>query len=855
MKAEKKRKKFKFIYKVLIVFAVFIGALVYFSGGIRETIFGNDLKLVDTRSATLPIVTMEVDGNRINSLNGYVANLDEMIVRESITPLTVERTFTVKINEHESHVRKLKYEVFNLEKNLIESGNCTVLDTDEAEKSVRIELLEKLETGVEYVLKLTLITNDSKRIYYYTRLKLYEDGNLTEKLEFVDYFHETLLNRYGNRAKDLEKYLEPKRGSDNTSFAHVDIHSSLNMVSYGGLEPKVVYELTPTVTEFYDTMASVIRKFVVDVKTDLGTEYYMVTEKYRFNYSKTRTSLYNYERDMEELFDINNFSLAKREFKLGITNGNDCEGIASPNKKYMAFVYNRDLIVYDIENNTASMAFTFKESDADYERDYYDSYRVKLLRCNDNGTLDFCVYGYMNRGEYEGRVGIVLYRYYFDSNAKEERLYMPVNSSYQVLLADMTDFAYLTEYESFYFSIYENIYCYDLITGELTLIADDVPKENLVYCKEDSYIAWQNASDLLQASAIRILHLESGEQKSISVRNGQVRLFGKINNNIIYGFSQISDVARKKDGSIELPAYMLSISDRDGNVLKTYNSEMNYITGVEIGDNIIRISRVTQNSTNPVTYKRVEDDTILNKLNVVTEPVEITKRVTDRMLTEYYVSIPGEKEILSIPRLTTGRNIVINHETAVRVSEPEERDSCYYAYSFGDIVCASKSAAEAIKAADENVGSVINRTGKLIWERGVKSQRREITGVMAELTSNGYTPMQAALKILVRYRNQEADAKTFDYEKESAFSWLSENLKPVIVDMTGVSLDEALYQVYKKRPVIALMANGDAVVITAYDATTITVFEPTKGRSTKYNLVTAEDEFKKAGNVFISYVD
>lgn len=855
MKPEKKRKKFKFIYKVLIILGVFIGALFYFSGGIQETIFGNDLKLVDTRSATLPTITLEVDGNRINTLNGYVANLDEMIVRESITPLNVERSFNVKINEHESHVRKLKYEVYNLEKNLIEDGNCTVLDTGDAEKNVHIELMEKLETGVEYVLKLTLITNDSKRIYYYTRLKLYEDGHLTEKLEFVNYFHETLLNKYGNRARDLETYLEPQRGSDNTSFAHVDIHSSLNMVSYGGLEPTVTYEMTPTITEFYDSMASVTLKYVINVKTDLGSEYYLVKEKFRFNYTEKRTYLYNYERDMEELFDISNFSLAKREFKLGITANKDSECMASPNKRYMAFVYNRDLVVYDIENNQASMAFTFKDKDADYERDYNDSYKVKLLRCNDNGTVDFCVYGYMNRGEYEGRVGIVLYRYYFENDAKEERLYMPVNSSYQVLLADMTDFAYLTEYESFYFSIYENIYCYDLITGELNTIAEDVPKENLVFFRDDSYIAWQNSSDLLNATAIRILHLESGEQQSIAVRNGQVRLFGKINNNIIYGFSQISDVARKKDGSTELPAYMLSIADRDGNVLKTYNSELNYITGVEIGDNIITISRVTQATTNPVTYKVIADDTILNRLITPSMPVEVTKRVTDRMLTEYYITIPGEKEILSIPKLTTGRNIVINHETTVRVSEPEERDSCYYTYSYGEIVCASRSAGEAIRVADDQVGSVINRTGKLIWERGVKSQRREITGLSAELTSNGYTPMQAALKIVTRYRNQELDTKLFDYEKESAFEWMSENQKPAIIDMTGVTLDEALYQVYKKRPVIALMGNGDACVIMAYDASTVTLFEPTKGKTVKYGLTTAATDFEKAGNVFISYVD
>jgi len=855
MKKEKKRPKFKLIYKILIILAVFVGSLIYFSSDITETIFGSDVKTVGMRGATLPVITMEVDGKRINTLNGYVANLDEMIVRESITPISVDRSFTIKINEHESNVKKLKYEVFNLEKSLVESGNFTVLDTDEKEKTVRIELLEKLESGTEYVLRVTLITNESKRIYYYTRLKMYEDGKLGEKLGFVQYFHSTLLNKFGNRAQELESYLEPKWGVDNSDFSHVDIHSSLGMISYGNLDPTIVYEMTPTVTEFYDTMASVYQKFIVSVETDEGPEYYLVKEKFRFNYTEKRVYLYNYERDMDEFFDINKMDPVKREFKLGITQNKNNQVMASPDGKYMAFVYNRELVVYDIENNKASMAFSFRDSTIDYEREYYDSYDVRLLRCNNNGTVDFYVYGYMNRGEYEGRVGIVLYRFNKELNANEERLYLPINSSYQVLLSDMTDFAFLTEYESFYISIFDNIYCYDLITGELNLVASDVPEENMVYCREENYIAWQNSSNPLMADKISILHLDTGETYLVSMPNGYVKLYGSINNNLIYGFSKSADVARKNDGSITLPSYMLTIADSEGKSLKTYSSRDCYIRDVEIGDNILTIKRVKKESADPVTYADIEDDTILNKLSSEAKNADIIKHVTDRMLTEYYVTIPGSEEIPAVPKIIGARNVVINYETTVRVTEPEERDSCYYAYSFGEIVKASKKAAEAVAAADEHVGTVINRLGKLIWERGVKSAKREITGLKAVQAGDGYSSMQAAIKMLILYRNLETDTKSFNYARESAYNWMNRSLKPSIVDMTGATLDEVLYFVYKKRPVIALKSNGDACVISAYDALSVTYYEPSKGRSMKMGMETASNEFAKAGNIFFTYVE
>lgn len=856
MERKKKRKRFKFIYKLLIVLAVFVGALFYFGNDIHETIFGSDLQIVPMRGATLPTITMEINGNRLNLLHGYSSNLDEMVIRESITPLESDRTFTVKIDEHQSNVKKLKYEVYTLEKMKLEEDSFTVLDTGEEEKSVKIELKEKLESGVEYVLKITLITNESKRIYYYTRIKLYDEGHLTEKLEFVEYFHTTLLNRYGNRAYDLEKYLEPKGSADNTSFAHVNIHSSLNMVSYGKLEPKVVSEEIPTITDYYTNMACIQRRFVISVGTELGQEFYKVTENYRINYSQSRTFLYNYERDMEELFDINNFSLQKREFKLGITDLEGATTMASPDNKFMAFAYDGELFVYDIVNNKASKAFTFRESNSDYEREYYDNHDIKILRVNNNGTVDFMVYGYMNCGEYEGRVGILLYRYYAESDAKEERLYMPINSSYEVLKSDMTDFAYLTEYDSFYFSIYHGIYCYDLITGELTCIAQDVPAENLVFVEEGGYIAWQNSSSALKADSIRILHLESGDEYTIKSPDGFIRIFGSINSNIVYGFAKGTDIERKSDGSIFLPAYKLNIADGTGEVLKYYDGRSFCISGIELGDNIVIIKRVKKDNTDGiVTYTGAEDDTILNRLEEKKYSTEITKRVTDRLMTEYYISIPGSDEIKKIPTLDISGNIVINYETTVRTAEPEEKESCYYAYSFGHIVEADEKAAKAIAAADECVGTVINREGKIVWERGIKSTRSELSGIQYVSNGAGYSSLQAAMKMITKYRNQEVDSRTFDKSDRSAYDWLNSNMRPSVVDMTGATLDEVLYYVYKKRPVMAMRSSGEAVLITAYDAYNITIYQPVNGSSVKWGIKDAEKDFEKAGNIFISYID
>ena len=52
---------------------------------------------------------------------------------------------------------------------------------------------------------------------------------------------------------------------------------------------------------------------------------------------------------------------------------------------------------------------------------------------DEGGNIDFLVYGYMNRGAYEGYVGIILYRFYSLDNRIEELTYIPTNLTYQFL--------------------------------------------------------------------------------------------------------------------------------------------------------------------------------------------------------------------------------------------------------------------------------------------------------------------------------------------------------------------------------------------------------------------------------------
>lgn len=841
----------KLIYRVLILFAVFTGAVFFFAQGMTERFFDEEKEVMKMSEPTFPIVSMQVQGIEVNALHGYAANLDEMIMRESITPLGSDRTFTVLIDENESIVKKIKYELLDENGQELESDSQIVLDTGEERKSVAIQIRENLKSGEEYVIKLTLITNQSKRIYYFTRIKLYDNGHLSEKLEFVMGMHRSLFDK--EAALQYERYLEPSSGSDKTSYAYVDIHSDFELATYGELEPQLIFEAVPTITEFYENMASMVLDYVISVETEYGTELYQVEEKFRFNYTSSRVYLYNYERTMEALYEPERVSLTQNEFKLGITADLDAQTMASESRSYAAFVYGRTLMLYSQAANELIEIFSFRQGNEDYLRDLYDEHEVRILNVSEEGNVDFIVFGYMNRGEYEGRVGILLYRYYADDVRIEEQAYLPVNSSYQLLKEDMGSFVYRNGYDIFFFTMYTTIYSYNLVTRELTAVADNVSPDNVVYNGNKGYAAWQENSDITKSGKLMIMDLSQGTIREIKAPgDSRIRLYGSINDNLVYGYARLSDIFTYADGNIFLPSYRICICDSEGNVLKDYSKEGFHIADAVIGENIIDLIRVVKNSDG--SYSDAEGDYVLNRYVSETPAVYVNRRVTDRMLTEYYISLPESMDIETQPTIRETRNTVIDKDATVRVSQPETEEKVYYAYSFGKVVYSSDVAAESIAAANANVGTVIDKNGRLVWERGVKSSHREITGITV-VRDNSLTTIQACMKMLLAYKNVDADTSGYDTGLATIAGWLEPYMKATPIELTGSTLDEVLYYVYKQRPVIALKPDKTACLIIAYNQSSITVADPGSGNQVRYLIKDASEMFESAGNRFISYVE
>ena len=180
-----------------------------------------------------------------------------------------------------------------------------------------------MDTSTEYGFCMTLITNYSKKIHFYTRIKYYDnDFFLSKKLDFVAKFHAATFDQ--GKSLDLSQYLESGT-NDDSSYESVDIHSSRKLITWGKLKPKKLTDVVPTVKELNIETAAISQTYFVSATTASGSETYQVKEFYRVRYSGGRIYLLYFKRTMEAIFDPSLISINKSEVKIGISSAEDLD--------------------------------------------------------------------------------------------------------------------------------------------------------------------------------------------------------------------------------------------------------------------------------------------------------------------------------------------------------------------------------------------------------------------------------------------------------------------------------------------------------------------------------------------------
>lgn len=841
----------KYLYKAVVLLVVFAGALFYFGRQLESDMYEEGVQ-ISRGEERIPFLTLASQNVEMNRLYGYNGPLDHKIVRESLTPISTDKKLQITIHDKEVRLIKLQYDIMDKDTDEVYfSGAMNAIGKDT--KKLELDLDYGFQTSMEYVLSLTATTDSGRKVHYYTRLKYYtQDSFLKEKLAFAMQFHKDTFSK--SKAEQLETYLEPDGTASNDSLATVNIKSSSDLVTWGRLSPKKLSEPVPTVKEYNMETACFHLNYFVEGTTASGKEVYHVNEFYRVRFASGHSYLLNFERTLETEYDPKLTSVQKNQLKIGITNEVDMETLVCEKTKRLFFARSGNLYCYDMdkEKNVVTKLYSSYSEQASYEYRQGGGQSIRLLKTDEEGNLYFAVYGYFPRGQYEGKVAIVLYKYVQQENIINELVYLPMDTTYQQLKQDFNDYGYVSSRNVYYFIVANVVYSYNMESRRLAKIAENITDIGFKIIKKSNCFVWSDSQETGYGENLTVFNLENEEKVQIpKSRDGEyIRLFDVINENVVYGYVKKSDITSTTAGEPLIPCYKLVIADAAGKeVKKAYSSKKQYVTNVKVEGNVMTLSRVKRSGNKK--FQRIADDSILNQTEEKTSVYDLKSRVTSGTLTEWYIGFPSTFIIDEVPAYEVATDELVTSGRSVHLDEVKVPK--YYVYALGKITGSYEDPAEAIRKADEQMGVVVSASHMVVWERSGSFLMNSVAGLEMQEATSKVSNLAACAYMVLKANHFSVDAQKMSAKNRSLYEMLGQYMNEP-VNLTGLTLEQVLYFVSSGKYVIGMTGKSTAVVICGYDTKTVSTYNPANGKKETIGRAEMEKTFHDAGDKYVSYL-
>ncbi len=731
----------KVLLKISISFLLFVGILaMYF-----VSIYQKDTTEVPVmQTATLPIINMVYQDADLNVLQGYTTYMDARYMHDSITPLEDDRSVGVSIKKYGNVIATMSYEIRTLDmERLIDKQNIEKFVSAGDSIYATIDASRILEEDTEYMLIIKLVSEKHGDIYYYTRIEDQSESTVKTHIDFVNNMSESSLD--DDAALDYLPYLEPSSSSDSTNLATVDIKSSFANFTWGDLDVTRVTKPIVTVKEIIDDLGCYELQYKVKAFNEYGrAQYYNVTEFYRVRQRGEQMLLYVYERKMEQIFDGTNQNISSTRINLGLDSDLNIEYSYSTTGSFISFVKERNLWLMDMNNNNVTNIFSFESGSDNDVRDVFDENNIEIVSTDSDGNVLFIVYGYMNRGAHEGKVGTGLYRYTRKDNKVNELVFAPTTKPYHIMKDSIGNFAYIKDDSLLYMMIDDAIYTITFDSNEYVQLVSGLKKGNYIISDDENIIAWHENTEINGAESIRVINIKTGDDYIIEAGAGDyIKVLGFIDHDLIYGTGKQADAYVNEQGDTVLPMYKLNVVLESKEDVESYQKENIYITDVEISGNMIKLSRITKDENGA--YVETDGDQFVNKNIDATETVVLSTIATElkkkELILEFAYTITSDNKLVT----KYPEEIVFKSGDSFELKEEAVEDNNYYVYGEGELQLVTDKVSDAINAAYDNYGVVVKGDGNYIWARTSKVNNVGID--MKYMVGQGYDSFMTSATI------------------------------------------------------------------------------------------------------------
>lgn len=799
--------------------------------------------------ATLPVVYFEENGQEINPLYGYRKKMNPVYTRDTITPLYGNLTLPIRVDTYGSDISAIRYEVRTLDSSrLIEDTKVT----DFVEKGdsfyAELPIQNLLDANAEYQLSIRLQMG-KRSVYYYTRIIQEKEMMVMDCVEFAKNFHDKTFDR--DKQSELAKYMEPDGSRTNDNLSQTNIHSSVDELFWGKFKSKVAGNVQVSVKEAKKEFTVVMLNYVLAAKGEKGEpEHYNVQEYYRIRYGSDRMYLLDFERKMDKIFKEDGDNYTDSAINLGIRN-NKVNYMANETGTIAGFVQQGDLWEYNNVNKSLVRVFSFRGYEEIDPRENNSQHSIRIIRVDETGSMDFIVYGYMNRGNHEGDVGICVYHYDSIENAMEELVWIPYTKSYQMMEQIVGQVLYVNDKGDFYIMAEGVIYQIHLKNQEKTVLAQGTGEDWFSVSPDKSRLAWIEGGDPNKGTVICLCNMATGKTKKIKADAGEyIRPLGFLKSDLIYGAAKKKQVVTGVSGVTVFPMYMVKIVGEDGSVKKEYHKNARYVVSARVDNYTIYLNRVRYRNGS---FVHASEDTIMNMSLDDQEMVTLGNLRTEKKQTEVILQF-SSGAVDKDPNFLAAK-LVTNKDNKTVEIESETDEQYFYTYAKGRVMMISPRASEAVKMAAEETGAVINEKAQYIWQQAKSVYKDTLPGMHVDTAKVGTNPAERALSVILKHEGVTLSVGELLDSGSTAKEILENTLKNAsVLDLTGCELDSMCYYVSQGYPVYAMESATKPVLICGYTRDKIVIYDPKENKTKVLSLSDARDTFKKAGNIFLAYV-
>ncbi|MBR4027635.1 MAG: hypothetical protein IKJ01_08825 [Lachnospiraceae bacterium] len=839
----------KKVMKPIVLLVVFIAALAVFS-----ILTNNENKDLTTtmKGASLPVMQFVYDDVVMNELHGYTQEMNPLFVRNSIIPLDAQRTLTMELMCYGQEVSGLSYEIRSMDSNRLLSNDEIQDYTIEGEKiSCQLQLPTLLTNNEEYIMIWKVLLEEDP-VYYYTRIIFETDCYTKECLDFALQFHGYTFREDADEF--IPTYMDPATG-DATTLQYVDLACTLKQLTWAEFTGVKLTEPVAYFQEINDSYNVITLSYIMtNVNEANETEYYNVEEYYRLRQTSQRMYVLNFERTMEQIFrGENDFLINDNAILLGIRN-NDIEYLANDSGDCVAFVQQGELWCYDGGNNIISQVFGFRSAEGMDNRENYDQHDIKIIRVDEAGSIDFIVYGYMNRGIHEGKVGIGVYHYDGLAHTIEEEVFIPSVKSYEVLKAELGKLLYVNEQKILYFIWNSNLYRVDLNTYDVTVELEDMTEECFAVSESSRYFAWVEQEVLYSSQKIQLADFKTGKIYEIKTEdNTYLRPLAFVGEDFVYGIAKISDIITNVSGNTIFPMCELKIlntSEDKQDVIKTYVPSNGYIGKTTVDKMNIYIDLVSLQNGYLIKHG---EDTIMNREPASGNEVYIKEIVTNTKQTQMTLRMK-EQNISTVTNIIIPKQILLE-EARIAEIMPKDSDEWYYVYVKGEVVLATEDISYAIKVANQHLGIILNEQQKYIWKRSRDTQKNVFTDLSVNESDASANSLIQSMSIILMRENMGQSVSHLVQEGNSPREILQSALPDMeVFELHGSTTEELLYFIHKGTPVLAMTGKNEAVLLIGYSANRIYYYNPQNHVTSNLSYEEADTMFAQSGSRFFVYV-